>query len=321
MAGARTYRTLNIASIVSYLLFVDDNEDMRSMVLDLLTANGYEVEVAHDGPRALSAVAVREPDLVILDLNMPGMSGLEVCRHLKHGPFTSRIPVLMLTARAEMETKIAGFDAGADDYLPKPFDPRELRTRVAALLRLVRREGDRNPTSGLPGGKAIDDELTRRAATGGSFALCYIDVDNFKPFCDTFGFTAADQVIRETGRALVEVLADAGDDGGFVGHIGGDDFIIVTRPELAEGIARSCATRFSDVVGAAVGADALQRGTFAGIDRDGTARQFPLARLTVAVLRVDSQRWVSAAHVGSMAAEIKRQAREKGAGTILVAAV
>ncbi|GAC1513964.1 MAG: hypothetical protein NVS1B4_00520 [Gemmatimonadaceae bacterium] len=321
MADARTYRTLNIASIVSYLLFVDDNEDMRSMVRDLLLSNGYEVGVAADGPSALAAVSLREPALIILDLNMPGMSGLEVCRQIKKGPLTSRIPVIMLTSRSEMETRVAGFDAGADDYLPKPFDARELRARVAALLRIVRREGDRNPTSGLPGGTAIDDQMARRAASGGAFALCYIDVDNFKPFCDTFGFAAADKVIRGTGRALLGVIADAGDLEGFVGHIGGDDFVIVTRPELAESVARKCAARFRDVIGEAVGAKALAEGVFAGIDRDGTPRLFPLACLTVAVIRVEPDRWVSACHVGSVAAEAKRRAREQGSGTIVVAAV
>ncbi|HJU65093.1 MAG TPA: response regulator, partial [Gemmatimonadaceae bacterium] len=149
---------------MSYVLCVDDNEDMRLMVREVLASAGHDVNLAPDGLSALASIQEREPDLLVLDLVMPGMSGIDVCRAVKRNPFTARIPVLMLTAQSDIDSKVQGFEAGADDYLPKPFDPRELRSRVVALLRLVRREGDRNPTSGLPGGTAIEDEIARRAA-------------------------------------------------------------------------------------------------------------------------------------------------------------
>ena len=315
---------------MSYILFVDDNEGMRQMVCDLLSASGHEVALAPDGASALRLVQEREPDLIILDRSMPGMSGIEVCRAIKGNPFTERIPVLMLTAESAVSSKVEGFEAGADEYLAKPFDPRELRARVASLLRLVRREGDRNPTSGLPGGRAIEAEVGQRVAGGRPFAVIYIDIDNFKPFCDTFGFSIADRVIHDTGRALreaVESTNGAGRGGAndgrpdFVGHIGGDDFIIVTTTERAESIARECARRFRAVIGDAVGGDALARGEFAGVDRGGVAATFPIARLTAAVLTIHPERWVSATHMGTLAADVKRRARERGAGTILVEAV
>src|SRR5262249_38414370 len=125
--------------LLSYLLVADDNEDMRLMLRDLFRASGHEVAVVGDGLEALASIKEREPDLVVLDNSMPNMTGLEVCRRLKENPFTARIPVLMLTAQSGVENKVEGFTAGADEYLAKPFDPRELRVRVAALLRLVQR--------------------------------------------------------------------------------------------------------------------------------------------------------------------------------------
>jgi PleD family two-component response regulator len=166
----------------------------------------------------------------------------------------------MLTAQGDVDHKVAGFEAGADDYLAKPFDPRELRARVVALLRIVRREGDRNPTSGLPGGTAIEEEITRRAQQSEAFAVCYIDLDNFKPFADTFGFTAADTVIREMGAAVRGAVQAVGTPRDFVGHIGGDDFIVVTVADHAEPIARETASRFVEVAGRAVGEEAVRRG-------------------------------------------------------------
>jgi CheY-like chemotaxis protein len=321
---------------VSYLLFADDNEDMRLMVRDLLQSSGHEVALAPDGLSALAAVQAREPDLLILDLAMPGMTGFEVCRAIKRNPFTSRIPVLMLTSQAQVESKVEGFEAGADDYLPKPFDPRELRSRVEALLRLVRREGDRNPTSGLPGGRAIEEELERRVSLREPFAVCYLDFDNFKPFADFFGFTVADRVIREFGAALAELvgmvvpgrldgdlpeegsLAPAGEARGFVGHIGGDDFLVVSAESEAEQVARGAARKLRDIIGRAVGEEAIGLGAFSGPGRDGQVRLYPLARVSSAILVVRPERWVSTSHLGTLAADVKRRAKARGPGTILV---
>lgn len=306
---------------MSYVLCVDDNEDMRLMLREVLASAGHEVDLAPDGLSALASIQEREPDLLVLDLVMPGMSGIEVARAIKRNPFTARIPVLMLTARGDIENKMAAFEAGADDYLAKPFDPRELRARVVALLRLVRREGDRNPTSGLPGGKAIEEEIARRAATGEPFAICYIDLDNFKPFADSFGFSVADMVIREMGAAIRNSVEAVGSASDFVGHIGGDDFIAVTDPDDAQSIAQDCAERFRRVAARAIGDEAVERGSFMGIDRDGRAREFPIARLSVAVLCVDPENWISTSHIGALAAEMKRRAKYRGPGTILVEAV
>ncbi len=300
-----------------FITYADDHEDMRKMVRDVLEAFGHEVRIVADGEAALAAVGEREPELLILDRQMPKLDGISVCRSLKQNPFTAHIPILMLTALGTIERKLEGFEAGADDYLPKPFDTRELRARVDALLRLVRREADRNPTSGLPGGRAIEQELLRRVETGSAFAVCYVDLDNFKPFADRFGFATADAVIRDTGRALREALADVGGNGDFVGHIGGDDFILVTHHERGESIAGACATRFRDVIARAVGDEVFASGSFDGLDRAGSVRRFPLAKLTTAVLKVDPTRWQSASKLGEQAAAAKQRARASG-GTVIV---
>jgi diguanylate cyclase (GGDEF)-like protein len=307
---------------VSYLLYADDHEQMRLMVRDLLEASGHEVALAPDGPSALAQLRVREPELLILDVAMPGMSGFDVCRAVKSNPMTARIPVLMLTAESDIDAKVEGFDAGADDYLAKPFNPRELRARVNALVRLVRRESDRNPTSGLPGSRAIDDELARRAERGQPFAVCYLDVDHFKPFNDVFGFAIADAVIRDAGVALQESVTATGGalgpEGDFAGHIGGDDFLLVTTPGRAEPLVREAQRAFRRLVEARVGTETVARGRFTGLDRQGMLREFPLATLTAVVLLVDAVRWRSSVDLGVRAADAKRRAKATGAGTVLV---
>jgi len=303
---------------VSNILFVDDEPSIRLLVARALENDGHAVVLAENGPHALELVGHTIPDLAILDLNMPGMSGIEVCIALKANPATSHIPVLMLTAQSEVDDKVAGFEAGADDYLGKPFAVRELNARVTALLRMARRDTDRNPTSGLPGGAAIEAEIERRVALGQHFALCYIDLDNFKPFADTFGFFVADKVIRETGAAIRDAVSAAGGAGDFVGHIGGDDFMAITTSEFAEPIARECATRFREVVIRAIGVAAVETGTFTGVDREGRVCDFSIATLSTVALVVNAEHWVSVAHLGAFAAEMKRSAKQQGSGTLLV---
>ena len=330
--ATRRQVALSPTRYVSFLLFADDNEDMRLMLRDLFRSVGHEVALAADGAAALRAIEQREPDLVILDHSMPQLTGMDVCRRMKSNPFTARIPVLMLTAQGGMESKIEGFAAGADDYLAKPFDPRELRARVSSLLRLVQREGDRNPTSGLPGGRGIDREINRRIEARESFAVCYLDLDNFKPFADTYGFAIADEIIRGVGAALRNVLTlgngGAGGEGGdgatngpsaeFVGHIGGDDFIVICPMDRAEAIAASGAERCRAAFATVVGAEAMHRGSFRGVDREGVVREFPLASISAAIVMVRPDAWVNLAHLGMRAADAKRRAKQRGPGSIYV---
>lgn len=307
---------------MSYLLCVDDDAELRLTTRKILEASGYQVETAVDGQSALELIEKREPGLIVLDVEMPGISGIETCRAIKQNPFTSHIPILMLTALSDIDHKVEGFDAGADDYLSKPFLPRELQARVAALLRMVRREGERNPSSGLPGGQAIQEAIGRWAARGEAFAICYIDLDYFKPFADNFGFTVADIVIRETASAIRAAVEAVGNGREFVGHIGGDDFIVVTSREYAESLMRECADRFAAVVSRTVGAEATQRGSYPGTDREGQTREFPITQLSAAVLIVEPTHWDSLshsiAHLGSFVAKMKRHVKQRGTGSILV---
>jgi GGDEF domain-containing protein len=190
---------------------------------------------------------------------------------------------------------------------------------------LVKRESDRNPTSGLPGGRAIREEIERRVergqGNGEPFAICYIDLDHFKPFADTFGFVIADELIAGTATALCDAVkaavqqAAVENDGSFdplteepfIGHIGGDDFLILTSPAASARIAAECNVRFAQAVADVMGEDMAKGGTFQGKNRQGESAVFPLASLTTAVLVVDPRDWVSISHIGTFAAEVKQR--------------
>ncbi len=117
------------------ILVVDDDMDVAETIQRSLINKGYSATVVYDGVEALKAVQEQKPDLIVLDVRMPHMSGMEVCRRLRQDPQTASIPIIFLTALTHLDNKLEGFEAGADDYITKPFETRELELRVRAVLR------------------------------------------------------------------------------------------------------------------------------------------------------------------------------------------
>jgi PleD family two-component response regulator len=295
---------------MSEILFADDDEALRRMVGELLRHAGHNVRLAENGTLALAEVRRQPPDLVILDYRMGRPDGFTVCRQIKDDPRVGYVPVLILTGQSTLEDRLGGFEAGADDYLAKPFDARELLARVTALLRQAQRALDRNPTTGLPGGDAIQREIDRRRAEGAPFSLIYFDLDDFKPFADRFGFAVADEAIREAGRAIsatAEGRADA-----FVGHVGGDDFVIVCAAAEGRELARIARARFSQALPRHLPEDAVREGVYVAEDRFGVEREFALTRLSAAVVRVDPAHWTTLERLGEVVAEAKLRAKTPG---------
>jgi PleD family two-component response regulator len=313
--GLRSYKGTD-RELMGRIVFADDDDALRQMTEAVLRAAGHEVRAVADGTAALAEVRRDAPDLVVLDYRMGHPDGFQVCRQIKDDPRVAHVPVLILTAQTALEDRLGGFDAGADDYLAKPFHPRELQARVNALLRLAQRGRDRNPTTGLPGGQAIYDELERRRARGETFAVCYFDLDHFKPFADRFGFSVADAAIREAADAIGEVAHRADDT--FVGHVGGDDFVLCCRPADARRLAGEAQARFAEGLRRGhLPPDAVRAGVYRALDRYGQEREFPITRLSVAVVRLDPARWTSFDRLGEAVAEVKRQAKtHDGSGIV-----
>jgi len=295
------------------ILFADDEPAIREIVARYLELGGHHVQLASNGREALAQINRTAPDLIVLDYQMGTPDGFEVCRDLKSNPRFGHLPVLILTGRNNLETRLKGFDAGADDYLAKPFDPRELLARISALLRLARRGLQRNPTSGLPGGQAIQDEITRWQARGEVFAICYLDLDDFKPFGDRFGFRIADEVIRTIGGVLRDVTADRE---AFVGHVGGDDFILLCRLEEARELSRNAQQQTHRRIAELLPAEVVETGRYAAEARDGSVADFAITRLSTAILRVRPPATISVPELGESVAKVKRQAKLTQEGII-----
>src|SRR5712691_1043809 len=186
------------------VLVVEDDEATRGALRALLGDAGYVTDEARDGEHAVAAMRNAPFDLVVLDLGLPGMSGAEVHRQLRRDPRTRFLPIVFLSARSDREVKLAELEAGAEDFITKPYDADELLARVGGAVR--RWSGMRavNPLSGIPGNPTITEEIESRLARTEEFALLYVDIDRFKEFNDHYGFTRGDLVISSVAQLLAE---------------------------------------------------------------------------------------------------------------------
>jgi PleD family two-component response regulator len=296
---------------VGHILYADDDDLAREVVRDVLEAAGHRVRVAEDGRQALAELSRTLPDLVLLDYRMGDPDGLTVCRTIKDSAKLGHLPVLILTGEGKIDDRLKGFEAGADDYLAKPVDSRELVARVGALLELSRRGMDRNPSSGLPGGDAIRRAYDGWQRTGEPFAVCYLDLDHFKPFGERFGFPVSDAVIHDVGSILWEATRGAES---FAGHVGGDDFIVLCADDAARPLVEDAQAQLAARLPGHVPAEVVRAGRFVGRDRSGVEREFPLTRLAAAILHVRPEHPVSLRELGEMVSEVKDRAKASAAG-------
>jgi diguanylate cyclase (GGDEF)-like protein len=293
------------------VLVVDDDRNLRKIISTNLELAGYEVTTAHDGRDALSKIEQEVPDLVLLDLMMPHMDGYEVARRVRghNNPSIANVPIIILTAKGETEDKLRGFEAGADDYITKPFGPRELLARVRAKIRRVEVDSSLSPLTRLPGNLAIEGELRRRIDDNEPFAVLYLDLDNFKAFNDVYGFTHGDEAIQLVARTAVDAVRRRGTPNDFVGHIGGDDFIIATVPDRAEEIASEIVSDFDKNIRSLYSPKDLRQGYIETRDRRGAINRFPIMSLSIAIVSNKTHELTNYAQIGETAAELKQFAK------------
>jgi len=290
------------AMLLKKLVIAEDDDAVAHLVAASLGDAGFLCLRARDGEEALNVTRTELPDLLVLDVMMPKMDGIQVCTRIKADVVLSRIPILMLTSLAGIDDRVAGLEAGADDYLPKPFDLRELAARVKALIRQSRRERDRNPTTNLPSSNAIEEMATELLRQKKEFAVLYIDIENFRSYADVYGYRKADEVIAHTGNLILMQVRSASDPPSFVGHVGGDDFLVFCEPALVEPLRKEIEAIFLESVPAFYSEEDRKRGYLSINDeRGGEVRRAQFMTPSIAVVVAEKGKFAT---VEDLAAEI-----------------
>ena len=299
------------------ILVVEDDAAIRRILEYQLHKAGYEVITAEDGETGLFLARKHQPDLVLLDVMLPRLDGHEVCRQIRQDFKISQTPIIMLTARSSVKDRVAGVAQGANDYLMKPYDQEEMLVRVKNTLTLARSQREANPLTGLPGNPAIEAELSQRLEAKEEFAFLYLDIDNFKGYNDTYGYARGDSAIRLLRGIITESLHELGDEKGFAGHVGGDDFVVVTRTELGEAVARRIVKSFDLMKRKLFREDDWQRGFLTIVNRQGNEQRVPLMSLTVAIVEVRGGSYDHVGQISDAAFELKHYGKSFQGSTVV----
>jgi len=290
----------------SRLLVVEDDNDISNMLKIYFTGLGYEVDVSPRGMEALDKTRQVLPHLIVLDIMLPDIDGYEVCRSLRKSTRTSHIPVIFLTQKDERSDKLQGLELGADDYITKPFDIEELKLRVQGAIRRAEREALTDPRSGLPAGRLIEEQLRQTIRQKG-WAFMDIRINQFDPFKDVYGFVAGDDVLRFAAMLMSEVVDKTGSSGDFIGHAGGDSFVIITGEENSEAIRTQLKTRFKEEVQTHYNFMDRQQGFVMAANAEGKMEQTPLMTFSIGVVTPSKQAFADIREITELAADMRRQ--------------
>ncbi len=291
------------------ILIIDDTDLMVKIISDILIQAGYEVVSATNGYDGIQKVREEKPDLILLDVVMPDIDGFEVCRILRDDDSNNLTPIIILTAQDNEDDKLSGLELGADDYIIKPFNPRELLGRVRNTLRRIDRNRCANPLTGLHGNIEIQAEINQKIAKKLDFNVIYADIDNFKAFNDVYGYANGDTAIKFTADIISDVVNTVGGQNDFVGHVGGDDFIIITTPKNSEKICKAIISDFDKKIINLYTKDDREKGFIVTENRVGDIMNYPIMTISLAIVSNENREIISHVQVSEFAAEMKRKAK------------
>ena len=288
------------------LMVVEDDVDIANMLKIYFSGMHYEVDLANRGADALEKTKHMLPHLIILDIMLPDIGGYEVCRALRTNMRTSHIPIIFLTQKDERNDKLQGLELGADDYITKPFDIEELKLRVLGALRRAERESLTDPRSGLPSGRLIEEQL-RRIIREKDWALMDVRINHFEDFGNVYGFVASDDVVRFTAMLISEIIDGEGAETDFIGHVGGDNFVIITNQEAATPIRQQLKMRFASEILTHYSFLDRQQGYIQVPITSDKYERAPFMTLSIGLVSPTEQYFADIREITELAADARRQ--------------
>ncbi len=293
------------------IFLVDDDRANLELTSAFLRLHGYVVISSPSAQLAMVQILHAHPDIVVSDVAMPGISGIELCIALRSDARTALTPLIFISGFTTVEDKVACFEAGGDDYITKPLEMRELLARITVQLRKVEERGVINSLTHLPGGRMVESMLHMLVQRNeGKFAVLYADLDSFKAYNDYYGFARGNQVILMLAEVLREAISQGNDDLNFVGHIGGDDFIVITHLARAEAVCQRIIAAFDARIPDLYDADDLARGYICTRSRQGVELGFPIITLSIGVISNEHRNLESVLQIGQLSAEVKHAAKQ-----------
>ncbi|MDH3359628.1 MAG: diguanylate cyclase [Desulfobulbaceae bacterium] len=277
----------------------------------LLEAKGYQAILCEKLQDAVSMVLEDPPDLLITEKGFAGSNhDHELIMAAKACLQKANIPILLVLDLDDLKSDMNWDYYPVDDFIVKPVPPETLLARIELAESRMVRVFDNNPLSKLPGNTSILRSIQRTIDSDESYGVCYIDIDNFKPYNDRYGFSRGDEVLLMVARITVNVVEELARDGSFVGHIGGDDFVFIVREENLKPVCERLVENFERVKNMFLSPEDIKAGAFIGEDRQGNETRFDLLSLSVAVVTIGGEnKYEHFGEVSVVASQIKHYAK------------
>lgn len=256
-------------------------------------------------------IALRNiPSLIIINEDTLEDNIIEVCKSIRANEDNSITPIIVISSNKEKEHRIEVLKECVEHYIKAPIDKEYLYYTIKNIIRLLYINRRVSPLTGLPGNVQIQAEMKKRLLNKENFAMLYLDLDNFKAYNDVYGFLNGDEIIKFTAKTIVKNVEEMTNLDGFVGHIGGDDFVaIVSEGDAYEQICQNIIAEFDKEVVGYFNEEDLERGYMEVPNRKGIIEEFPLTSISIGVVVVDKGRFKNVLEIGEVGAQVKHLAK------------
>lgn len=271
---------------VTKILIISSDEKLREVLHFCFDGWGYDVVLWDSYKEDISSIKKVFPDVIVIDVQSARSIDLKICHLLKSDFLTASIPVITLINKRQLRNQLLNLKQGVDDYLIKPPDPLDLRVRIDMAIKRSQVSLHANPLTGLPGARAIEEELKERLNDKNPFSVGYLDIDNFKYFNDVYGYLKGDNIIMQTAYMLYKTVKSFGNSNDFIAHIGGDDFVFITTPDKFETVCQNFIFLFDRVIPFHYTAQHRKQGFIIARDRTRNVKKIPLMSVSIAVINV-----------------------------------
>lgn len=295
---------------MAHSIYIIDNDDNLKETLNRLFKKEKNYKFKKVDSRKIDIVLKNIPSLIIINEDTLDEDILEVCKRIRANEDNSITPTIVISSNIKKQHRVEVLRECVEHYIKVPIDEEYLYYTVCNIIRLLYVNRRVSPLTGLPGNVQIQAEMKKRLLNNEGFVMLYLDLDNFKAYNDVYGFLNGDEIIKFTAKTIVNNVEGLTKGEGFVGHIGGDDFVaIVSIDEDYEKICQNIIAEFDNGVSKFFNDEDLEKGYLEVPNRRGIVEEFPLTSISIGVVVADQNRFANVLEIGEVGAQVKHLAK------------
>ena len=299
-------------------IYIIDDDESSVLVFRELFKNDTEYRFISVKSDKIDLALKNIPSIIIINEDAIEVDIVDLCTKIRNDEDNSITPIIVVSSNPDKEHRIKILKKSVEYYIRKPVNAQYLYYTIKNLSRLLTINRRISPLTGLPGNVQIHAELKKRISNKEEFSVLYLDLDNFKAYNDVYGFLNGDEIIKFTARCISNHLHETEDEGNFVGHIGGDDFVAITSNVNCEKVCQNITLEFDQGVLKYFNKLDIEKGYLEVPNRKCILEQFPLTSISIAVVVVDKGRFKNVLEIGETAAQVKHLAKMTPGSTYVI---